>query len=401
MDYIHSQFSQLGLAFAKCGVVIAMKSLNLFQTYLNNGMSKGFDHIQSLLLENQELLPECPVIHVGGTNGKGSTCTFLHESLRRTGNTVITFTSPHLFEVNERIQTENGNISDDEIISHLKLLESSLDLKGLTFFEILFLIYLHIVKSLKPDYAVIEVGLGGRLDTTNVIQKKAACILTSISLDHMAILGDNTQSIALDKTGIARKGTPLYIPDNIKEIDLIKKEAQKIGADLKIVKPLKIEGKDIVFGTNAALAYEVLKDLGIAPFQSKELCNISPTGRLQPISGTNLADVCHNHAGALRLCDYLENHPEYKSLYFCLMRDKETETVSRLFLKRLSHLKIHFVELSMERALKWHELKTQLGELANQIHPIEEKELEQNAAHLKHSVFCGSFHLMEHISSLF
>ena len=148
-----------------------------------------------------------PTIHVAGTNGKGSTIAFLLNSLKCAGKKVHVYTSPHLIEVTERFILSNKKISYNQLFSALSYCEKVNGGEHITQFELLTCIAFLLMSKTKADFALIETGLGGRLDATNVIENPILTIITSISIDHSDFLGDKLTSIAKEKAGIIKKGT--------------------------------------------------------------------------------------------------------------------------------------------------------------------------------------------------
>ena len=160
---------------------------------------------------------DIPAIHVAGTNGKGSVCALLTSILKEAGYKTGTFISPHLIEVRERFLI-NGAMVDEAVFEDGFgiVLEASRKMmeKGYchpTFFEFLFLMAMVIFKKQDVDVMVLETGMGGRLDTTNVLEHPCACVITSISLDHTKYLGDTLEEIAGEKAGIIKPGGSAYI----------------------------------------------------------------------------------------------------------------------------------------------------------------------------------------------
>ncbi len=147
-----------------------------------------------------------PVIHVAGTNGKGSTIAFLLNSLKCAGKKVHVYTSPHLLEVTERFIIANNKITYNELNSALSYVVKINKEEHITQFELLTCISFWLMSNTKADVALIETGLGGRLDATNVIPNPILSIITSISIDHSDFLGNNVSSIAKEKAGIIKKG---------------------------------------------------------------------------------------------------------------------------------------------------------------------------------------------------
>ena len=155
------------------------------------------------------------VIHVAGTNGKGSVCAYLASMLKQGGYRTGLFTSPHLVTINERFQINGEMISDQQFLKtflHVKEVIDQAVSEGIghpSYFETLFLMGMEIFREAQVDYLVLETGLGGRLDATNSVEKPLACIITSISLDHMEYLGNTVSEIAGEKAGIIKPGVPV------------------------------------------------------------------------------------------------------------------------------------------------------------------------------------------------
>lgn len=176
-----------------------------------------------------------PIIHIGGTNGKGSVVAFMRSILNKSGYKVQTYTSPHLIRFNERIRLANGLISD----SYLKELleECYIVNKGekITFFEITTVAAFLAFSRNLADILIMEVGLGGRFDSTNTIDSPILSAITPISLDHTGFLGKNLSSIAYEKAGIIRPNTPIVLSEQNPESDnIILNYANKLGA--KVIK---------------------------------------------------------------------------------------------------------------------------------------------------------------------
>ncbi|PJG49431.1 bifunctional folylpolyglutamate synthase/dihydrofolate synthase [Sphingobium sp. LB126] len=170
----------------------------------------GLERITSLLdrLGNpHRALP--PVFHVAGTNGKGSTCAFLRAALEADGKSVHVFTSPHLVRFNERIRINGKLIADEALADYLSRVLDVAEGIGASFFEVTTAAAFLAFSEHPADACIIEVGLGGRLDATNVIEKPAICGIAQLGLDHQSFLGNTLKEIAAEKTGIAKPGAPL------------------------------------------------------------------------------------------------------------------------------------------------------------------------------------------------
>lgn len=180
-----------------------------------------------------------PVIHVGGTNGKGSTCAFLRAMAEAAGLRVHVYTSPHLVRFNERIRIAGSLASDDELAAALEQLENVNGGAPITVFEMITAVALHLFAQQPAELCLLEVGLGGRGDATNVIKRPAACAITAISLDHRDLLGDTLAAIACEKAGIMKPGVPVVVGTQLPgAADILLSRATSIGA------PAFLRGRD-------------------------------------------------------------------------------------------------------------------------------------------------------------
>ncbi|MGE0715182.1 MAG: folylpolyglutamate synthase/dihydrofolate synthase family protein [Alphaproteobacteria bacterium] len=179
----------------------------------------------------QDALP--PVFHVAGTNGKGSTCAYLRAALEASGRRVHVFTSPHLVRFNERIRLAGELIGDDALVALLDEVERVNAGEPITFFELVGAAAFLAFARIPADALVLEVGMGGRLDATNVVARPAATVITPVSLDHMAFLGDTVAAIAREKAGILKPGAPAVIgPQAPEAAAVIARQARAVGAPL-------------------------------------------------------------------------------------------------------------------------------------------------------------------------
>jgi dihydrofolate synthase/folylpolyglutamate synthase len=184
-----------------------------------------------------------PVIHVAGTNGKGSTIAFLRAILEAAGQRVHAYTSPHLVRFNERFRLgalgEGRLVSDQELTAALEECERANGGEDITVFEITTAAGLLLFSRHPADVLLLEVGLGGRLDATNVIERPLATVITPISIDHTDYLGPTLGQIAAEKAGILKRGVPAIVAAQPREaLAAIERQAAKLGA------PLKIAGED-------------------------------------------------------------------------------------------------------------------------------------------------------------
>ena len=180
-----------------------------------NSMEDTKDFLRFLGNPDREL----QIIHVAGTNGKGSVCAFLTSILCHAGYHVGTFISPHLVTMRERFLVDREMVSEEEFLEAFLQIKTALeayadgDSYHPSFFEYLFFMSMLIFRKKQVDYVVLETGLGGRLDATNSVEKKLATVITSIGYDHMEYLGDTLTAIAGEKAGIMRPGTPVIFSD--------------------------------------------------------------------------------------------------------------------------------------------------------------------------------------------
>ncbi len=192
------------------------------------GIKPGLERIESLLafLGNPHHSLKC--IHVAGTNGKGSVCSLLAGMLQSANYRVGLYTSPHLRVFNERIRINGEMISDADIAKLAKIMMPEIEREHTTFFEVTTAMAFAYFAKEKVDVAIIETGMGGRLDATNVIEKPLATVITSIDFDHMEYLGNDLITIAGEKAGIFKEGCPVIIGEERKElIDCFKEHASK------------------------------------------------------------------------------------------------------------------------------------------------------------------------------
>src|SRR5512143_725098 len=179
------------------------------------------------------LAPAFPLIVVGGTNGKGSTCATLEAILGAAGYKTGVYTSPHLLRYNERVRVAGGEASDNDLVRAFERIDAARGDTTLTYFEFGTLGAMAQFIDAGVDVAILEVGLGGRLDAVNVFDADVA-VVTSIDLDHMDYLGDTREEIGFEKAGIYRAGRPAICADPVPPDSLLE-HARHIGADLRCV----------------------------------------------------------------------------------------------------------------------------------------------------------------------
>lgn len=204
--------------------------LSHLETAHTNGLiDMGLERINQVK-SNMDLSPKCPVIVVGGTNGKGSTCAFLSQIYYEAGYKVGTLTSPHLLRYNERIAVNCQAVSDEKIIDAFEKIDAARGDISLTYFEFNTLAAVAIFIQENVDVMILEVGLGGRLDAVNIFDADCA-VVTSVDLDHQSYLGNTVEQIAYEKAGIFRANVPAIYGQSDAPHSLVA-YAQTVGANL-------------------------------------------------------------------------------------------------------------------------------------------------------------------------
>ncbi len=289
-------------------------------------------------------------IHVAGTNGKGSTCAMLENIYRRTGLKVGLYTSPHLVRFNERIQVNRVPIPDDAIVRLVDLLKVHIESKAPeiqpTFFEFTTIIALGWFAEQKCDLVIWETGLGGRLDSTNIVTPLAS-VITNIGLDHQHILGKTLAAIAVEKAGIIKPGIPVTTATADHDaLEVIRFKAKEMDAPLIVVDAAAVQRLDIrpsLRGahqqTNAALAAATVRLLRfVLPVTDEQLrAGLETTdwpGRLQRVErGTSLwfLDGAHNLDGIRTLATFLQQQESRHrpTLILGMLTDKDWKEMVR------------------------------------------------------------------------
>ena len=314
------------------------------------------------------------VIHVAGTNGKGSVCVYLDAMLRSEGRSAGLFVSPHLVKMNERIRIDGEQITDEDFLRVFEMVMEKvreMECRGFphpTFFEILFGMAVTAFAEAGVEYAVLETGLGGRLDATNAIERPVCTAITSIGLDHREILGDTLEKIAAEKAGILKKGVPVFYSEGEEASDrVIESAAGKLGIYCKKIgknafENLRIENKNIAFsctnayygntawklhntGTyqaeNALLAMEVMRCLfgggGHPKLWKEALARITWEGRMEEILPDIYIDGAHNINAVHRFTESVKARgPHRMAILFSAVREKDYEEMAAWLCRELN-----------------------------------------------------------------
>ncbi|MCQ2957996.1 MAG: bifunctional folylpolyglutamate synthase/dihydrofolate synthase, partial [Candidatus Gastranaerophilales bacterium] len=275
------------------------------------------------------------IIHVAGTNGKGSTCAMLSKIFEENGYRTGLFTSPHIKKYNERFKINFKDISDDDFAKYLLLVENTAKQHNinLTEFEILTMMAFLYFKDMKTDIVLLETGMGGRLDATNIINKPLLTIIVSISFDHTDRLGKTLEEIAGEKAGILKSNAPVIISKNNLGYDVIKNKADEIGSNVLTVekdfelfdiennifsngeKCFELSLKGVHQSKNLTLVIKACEYLKINP--NEALKKVIWNSRLEYIKEKNLiVDAAHNPDAAKLLKDNLDKYYKNKKRAF-------------------------------------------------------------------------------------
>lgn len=316
----------------------------------------GLDRVAAVR-DAMHLAPSFPIFTIGGTNGKGSACAMLEAILDEAGYRVGCYTSPHLLKYNERVRVGRVEATDDELVRAFAAVEAARGGIALTYFEFGTLAAMWLFIERRIDVALLEVGLGGRLDAVNVFEPSCALVM-SVALDHMDYLGDTREAIAIEKAGIFRAGRPAVCADADPPSTLVD-HAVAIGAGLVLM------GRDFGYeadprqwryrgprGERHALPHPALRgDYQVAnaaaclaaldtmrsrlPVSAGDirtglLTAVNP-GRFQVLPGRPavILDVAHNPAAAAALARNLERMPRVGRTLavFAMLKDKDIEGV--------------------------------------------------------------------------
>lgn len=326
--------------------------------YQNQGKSAyKVDLANTLLLANHLENPENKFksIHVAGTNGKGSTSHMLASVLQEAGYKVGLYTSPHLKDYRERIKINGKEISKQFVIQFVKRNKSFFQLNALSFFEMTVGLAFEYFAKQKVDIAIIEVGLGGRLDSTNIITPEVS-IITNIGLDHTQFLGNTLQEIAKEKAGIIKSNIPVVIGETQKETEAVflevaqNNKAKIIFTDQSKTHAYKSDLKGKYQDKNIKTVTQAIKEIQLKGFNvSKEniekgllnvVKNTGLLGRWQILqkSPKVICDTAHNREGLKIVMSQLQNEIfDNLHIVFGVVNDKDLNTIIDLLPKNANY----------------------------------------------------------------
>ncbi len=367
------------------------------------------------------------ILHVAGTNGKGSVCAYMRSVLEAAGKRVAVFTSPHLVDVRERFVIDGEMIGQETFLEAFLQVYDSLDRAALaagngyhpTFFEYLFFMAMLVFSKEKPDYCILETGLGGRLDATNAVARKEIAVITHISLDHVEYLGHTLKAIAGEKAGIMQENVPVIYADSCPEVgDVIRERARFLSADLYPVSDIdyrfsKNNNKNIDFSyisryygsvslsiptiaryqmENCSLALRALEVLAQGQQASPEETSprLSPEiiargvnacfwpGRMEEVLPEVYLDGAHNEDGMRAFLESVaaDGHAGGRHLLFAVVADKDYPSMLRRVVDSGLFDRLSITYLENKRAAAPDELRRELAAYpqvrATQYHSVPE-----------------------------
>jgi len=352
-------------------------------------------------LENPDR--DLKIIHVAGTNGKGSVCAYIRSVLEAAGKKVAVFTSPHLVDVRERFIIDGEMISKEAFYEAFQVIYNLLDWKELeagegyhpTFFEYMFFIAMLVFKKSAPDYCILETGLGGRLDATNAVYKKELAVITRISLEHTEYLEDTLAQIAGEKAGIMKENTPVVFADTDETVTQVFLEKAK---DLSCMcfpvskshyTLLNFKNKSIDFSYNSRYDYNVNIHLNTLAKYQMENCALALRaievldvdreishkvlvkgveqtywpGRMEEVLPEIFVDGAHNADGVRAFLETVseDDFEGKRSLLFSVVSDKDYACMlEKLAESGLFH-RIYLAQMGNYRATSLEEMKRYLS----------------------------------------
>ena len=373
------------------------EAMNFIQNTNKFGSVLGLDNIRELLERLGNPQDQLRVVHIAGTNGKGSTLAFLAGIFRESGYRAGRYVSPASFSYEERFRINEENISKKDLCFYMEKIKNVAEemvkdgLSHPTMFEIeTALSFLYFLDK-KVDVVLLETGMGGRLDATNVVKKPIATVIASIGMDHMQFLGDTLEKIASEKAGIIKEGCPVISYDNTKEVnEVIKNKAKQMHAKVTFVNSAGIRvlqeslnGESFSYRSsdgrwyekieipllgrhqinNAALALETLNVIKnyycISDFQTEDgMRKTIWRGRIEILEREPMVicDGAHNPDGAKSLLSFLQNNFTNQRLIYIMgvLSDKDYEQMVQILAPSAD--KIYTVAPDNPRALSSREL---------------------------------------------
>ena len=364
--------------------------------YINLGLER-ISAILELLGNPQDSL-KC--FHIAGTNGKGSVCAILAAVLKEYGLTVGLYTSPHIFEYTERIKINGQDISKDDFAGYVTGICSLADKNNihLTEFEILTATAFKYFADKKVDVVVLETGLGGRFDATNVIKKNLCAIITHIDLDHTERLGSTKDKIAFEKAGIIKENCPVVTSEGY---EAIKDAADETNSLLLFTAPFadttNLSLKGIYQQENLALALAALKLVYPEIPQSvvdEGLKKVQHPCRFQVLEDENLIiDGAHNPNGIAGLRESLDFYypDKFRRFVFGCLKNKDYKKMMEILFQKGDE--IYFYHFNNKNSCTFEELQSACPYPAKEFKSLKELPPAENTM----TIVCGSFYMLAEV----
>lgn len=344
------------------------------------------------------------IIHVAGTNGKGSVCAYMRSILEVSGKRVAVFTSPHLVDVRERFMIDGEMISKEAFYEAFQVIYNQLNWEELeagegyhpTFFEYMFFIAMLVFQQAAPDYCILETGLGGRLDATNAVFKKELAVITRISLEHTEYLGDTVALIAGEKAGIMKENTPVVFADTEEEsTKVFLEKAKELSCECFPVSKcdytlLNFKNKTIDFSYISRYDYNVMVHLNTLAKYQVENCTLALRaievldrnreippkvlkmgaeatfwpGRMEEVLPEIFVDGAHNADGVRAFLETVSEDAFMgkRSLMFSVVSDKDYAQMLKRIAESGLFQKIYLAHMGNYRATSLEEMKRNLPE---------------------------------------
>ncbi|GFD83399.1 tetrahydrofolate synthase [Tenacibaculum sp. KUL118] len=348
--------------------------LPMYQRQGQTALKKDLTNIIALCDELDNPQKKFKTIHVGGTNGKGSTSHMVASILQEAGYKVGLYTSPHLKNFTERIRINGKEISRDSVVKFIEKNKIFLEKQGVSFFEMTVGMAFEEFANQKVDVAVIEVGLGGRLDSTNIIMPEVS-VITNIGLDHTQFLGETLPEIAFEKAGIIKENVPVVIGERQKETEnVFNTKAEECEAPIVFASDKTQNYTTDLLGdyqkhnvTTAITTIQQLKEFEVSEENIKNgllnvVKNTNLKGRWQVLQEKPkvICDTAHNKEGLFYTLEQLKKE-NYKQLHIVLgvVSDKDLSEILPMFPEKA---KYYFCKPNIPRGLSVDKLKEQASE---------------------------------------
>lgn len=397
--------------------------LNELYSYSMHGIKLGLQNIEDICNAMGNPQKDYKIIHIAGTNGKGSTSTTVEKILLENGDRVGKYTSPHILRFNERICVNGLEITDEEIGYYFSYVKETIRKLGIspTFFEVTTAMMFKYFSDKKVEYVILEVGLGGRFDATNVANGDICCV-TNVSLDHTEFLGNSIYEIACEKAGIIKEGSRVIVGSLNEEflraineksknyINVLEKykDSNYILDFKNFITKIFIDSKEYDFSLfgeyqfkNFLCAYEIVKEIGISEKVIKEAVKkVVWQCRFEVLKDEKIIilDGAHNIEGAENLCKTLSLGYKKEEIIgiVSILKDKETKTIIEILENTIEDI----IFTSLKENPRGRSGEDIFNMSSNKIGKSYEEDLKKayEIARIKKNkkviVICGSFYLL-------